>query len=348
MVQEPHARQLAIVQTLRSREWVSASALATRFGVAERTIYRDIEKLTQHGIPIQAATGKTGGYRLAPDEPIDPLTLDSDHALRLYVLGLIEPDSTDPDSKARSAGITGTTREVMRRLARCIHFDTADWYWRDEGSGHLTDLRYAMLTGTAVEAEIHQEGGDSSTRLLKPYGIVWKAGEWHMVAATPSNEMGRFRLNLVDRLALTDLKFTPPDDFDAGSWWAGAMEAFGKGEARVELHVSATAREELSRLSLKTTSQVHEGPNGSMTIVLFVDRWQWLIPLVTSYGPDVTVIEPPQLRDAVTAHLRAALAAYEQIPAPANGPAQPDSADDFRNDDSRLRSTRGRTPRTSR
>jgi len=39
------------------------------------------------------------------------------------------------------------------------------------------------------------------------------------------------------------------------------------------------------RLSLKSTSQVHEHGDGSLTIVLFVDRWEWLIPLVSSYGP---------------------------------------------------------------
>lgn len=36
--------------------------------------------------------------------------------------------------------------------AQRIHFDTADWYWRDEGSGHLPVLRTAMPAATAVEA----------------------------------------------------------------------------------------------------------------------------------------------------------------------------------------------------
>lgn len=340
MVQVPHARQLGILHTLRSREWVSAGSLAERFQVSERTIYRDVETLTRHGIPIQASTGRSGGYRLAPDDPIDPLTLDSDDALRLYVLGLTDADAADPAARARNAGISGTTREVMRRLARCIHFDTADWYWRDEGSGHLPDLRYAMLTGTAVEAAL-RTGETREVKLLKPYGAVWKAGEWHMVAASPTGAIDRFRLNLVDRLSLTDLRFAPPEDFDVRTWWAGAMEDFGKGPTRVALHAAPTAREELLRLSLKSTSQVHDQPDGSLVIVLFVDRWHWLVPLVTSYGPDVIVTEPAELRAAVTGHLRAALTAYEPIPPPgADG-----APDGIRTDDSRLRSTRGRTPR---
>ncbi|MGX1759436.1 hypothetical protein ACWIG5_21400 [Streptomyces lydicus] len=96
---------------------------------------------------------------------------------------------------------------------------------------------------------------------------------------------------------------------------------------------------ELLRLSLKSTSQVHEHDDGSLVIVLFVDRWEWLIPLVTSYGPDVTVTEPPELRAAITAQLRHALAAYES--SEAEGPAPPDG---LPHDDSRLRSTHGRHP----
>ncbi|MGX1759271.1 hypothetical protein ACWIG5_20525 [Streptomyces lydicus] len=88
------------------------------------------------------------------------------------------------------------------------------------------------------------------------------------------------------------------------------------------MHVAPAARAELLRLSLKSTSQVHEHDDGSLVIVLFVDRWEWLIPLVTSYGPDVTVTEPPKLREAITAQLRHALAAYESSEAEGPAPAE--------------------------
>ncbi|MEV6332672.1 HTH domain-containing protein [Streptomyces sp. NPDC051909] len=159
-----------------------AQELANRYGVTERTIYRDMATLAAAGIPVQATPGKTGGYRLGPDTALDPLTIDSDHALRLYVLGFVEPDTAGPD-RARAAGISDTVQDVVRRLAQRIHFDTADWYWRDEGSGHLPVLRTAMLTGIVLDATWRTNTGERATALLKPYGAVWKAGEWHMAAA---------------------------------------------------------------------------------------------------------------------------------------------------------------------
>ncbi|KUN02078.1 hypothetical protein AQI95_28780 [Streptomyces yokosukanensis] len=341
MVDAARARQLNIVHLLRSRTNVPAPEIAARFGVTERTVYRDMAALTAAGIPVQATPGKTGGYRLAADTALDPLTIDSDHALRLYVLGFL--DSPNPDAeaegRARMAGVSDTVQDVIRRLAQRIHFDTADWYWRDEGSGHLPVLRTAMLTATALETTWRTKDGYQETALLKPYGAVWKAGEWHMVAARTTGNPTRFRLNLVNRLHPTDLTFAYPEDFSVRDWWAQTMEDYGKGDIRVTLRVAPGARDELLRLSLKSTSRIRQHDDGFLSIVLFVDRWEWLIPLVTSYGPHVEVVEPTDLRTALIQHLRRTLALYDH--ATTGGPAPPDGPP---HDDSRLRSTHGRHP----
>ncbi|MGH3627619.1 MAG: helix-turn-helix transcriptional regulator, partial [Sciscionella sp.] len=162
---------------------------------------------------------------------------------------------------------------------------------------------------------------EPTVTIVKPYGIVWKAGEWHLVAAPIDEPPTRYRLNLVDHLALTDLRFSYPNGtFHLQAWWTAEIEAYGKGDTRVVLHAQPHARDELLRLTLKSNSEVE------------------LIPLVTSYGGDVLIEEPVELRDAVMTHLRQALDAYEtaakiHLETVAAG---------FRNDDSRLRSTRGR------
>jgi predicted DNA-binding transcriptional regulator YafY len=348
MADKRHARQLAIVHLLRSREWVSSASLATRFSVSQRTVYRDIEELISSGVPIEAVAGREGGYRLASDQPLDPLTLDAEHAFKLYVLGVLGARPTQ-DGALPPSGLPETnhyTRETLRRLTRRIYFDTADWYWKDEGSGHLPTLRFALMTGVAVNMRMRIKQADQTVSLVvKPYGIVWKAGEWHLVAAPVDEAPQRYKLNLVDFLSLTDLKFPYPEDFDLGSWWSAEMEAYGKGHIRVVLRVAPAASGELLRLTLKSNSEIHRKPDGGLTIVLYVDRWQWLIPLVTSYGEDLIAEDPPELRAAVAEHLRRALAAYDPHPTPGGaGRSDVSLGDVYRHDDSRLRSTRGRGP----
>ncbi|WP_030303233.1 helix-turn-helix transcriptional regulator [Streptomyces katrae] len=341
MVNAAHARQLGIIQMLRSRGHVPARDMAERFGVDIRTIQRDITTLAGHGIQIDSLPGAKGGYRFAGEDPVHPATLDSDQALRLYVMGLLDTDAGDGE-RLQAAGISQNVREVMRRINQRFHFDTADWYWTGQGSGHLPVLRTAVLTDTALQIVFRTKDGRQESAILKPLGMVWKGGEWHMVAAPPNAEPQRYRLNLIDRIHPTDLTFPYPEGFSVSSWWATAMEEFGKGDTRVELAVTPAARDELLRLSLKQNSEVAHHEDGGATLVLYVDRWEWLIPLIASYGPDVTAIGPPELRTALAAHLRAALAAYQEIPAAdTTVPTQVGPADD-----SRLRATHGQSPRS--
>ncbi|MGH3833400.1 MAG: helix-turn-helix transcriptional regulator, partial [Pseudonocardiaceae bacterium] len=233
------------------------------------------------------------------------------------------------------------SREALKRLSQRIYFDTADWYWKDEGSGLLPAARYALLTGTVLKLTMRVKGEEKPTvTIVKPYGIVWKAGEWHLVAAPIDEPPTRYRLNLVDHLALTDLRFSyPTEGFHLRSWWTTALEEHGTGDTRVVLHAHPAARGELLRLTLKPNSEVEHTADGGLVIRLYVDRWEWLIPLVTSYGGDVLIEEPAELRDAIVVHLRRALGAYDNA-AQADVETVPAG---FRNDDSRLRSTRGRT-----
>ena len=325
------------MHTLRSREWVSAAALGKRFEVTQRTIYRDIEELIAQGIPIESVTGPEGGYRLASDQPLSPLTLDSDEAMKLYVVSLFGRPSDDKSSPAFEGSISSPKR--MKELAKRIYFDTSDWYWRDEGSGHLPTVRRALLTGIALKLISRVKGQQQpTTTIVKPYGLVWKAGEWHLVAEPIGEPLTRFRLNLVDNVATTDLRFTYPDDFRLQAWWADQMEEYGKGDIEVILHIEPEAREELLRLTLKSTSKVESTPDGGLVIRLYVDRTEWLVPLVASYGTGVVVEEPAELRCEVVRHHEAALSTYQTKATAGTVHELPA----YRNDDSRLRSTRGR------
>jgi predicted DNA-binding transcriptional regulator YafY len=332
-------RHIGIVQQLRARTFVSSTSLATRFNVSARTIYRDVEELIAAGLPIESVAGRDGGYRLSSESAVDPLMMDADDALRLYVLGLIDADDHDP-TVLQAGGVSTYARDTLRKLSQRVYFDTGDWYWKDEGSGHVPALRYALLTSTAVEITVRNLRSDTSTtHIVKPYGLVWKGGEWWLVAATLPGNIERFPLNRIDRLARTDLKFAHPGEaFDLRQWWTQALEDFGRGSNRVTLRVRPSAREEMLRLGLKPDSKIINQSDGTVLVVLYVDRWQWLVPLVASFGADVTVEEPASLRAELRNHHERALSAYLD--------AVTTEAADYRNDDSRLRATRGRNPRS--
>ena len=66
-------RLFQIVQILRGRRLTTASLLAERLGVSERTVYRDIRDLSLSGVPVEGEAGS--GYRLLAGYDLPPLML---------------------------------------------------------------------------------------------------------------------------------------------------------------------------------------------------------------------------------------------------------------------------------
>lgn len=101
-------------------------------------------------------------------------------------------------------------------------------------------------------------------------------------------------------------------------------------------------REEMLRLGLKP--EVHHDDDGTVRIVLYVNKWLWLVPLIASFGTmsgsrSQLTCAPPCV--SITP-MRSGLRRSRQRRYDGRAPA------DYRNDDSRLRSTRGRNPRSVR
>lgn len=335
MTERSYARHLQILLLLRSRQTTSAVELANRFSVSIRTIYRDIEDMLEAGVPVQSMPGRSGGFRLVSEDPLESTNPDPDLAFRLYLLGFWNPSQGSDENGSPNPPGKGARSHFLRLIER-IHFDTSDWYWRDEGSAHLQSIRKALQATQMLEVSFREKGETTHRSLyLKPLGLVWKAGQWYLIASQGSDVIERFSLNAIDHLKVTDATFVYPAEFLLKEWWAKSMDAYGMGPTRVVLEVAPRARDELARLTLKSNSQVELNDEGGMTLTLMVDRWEWLVPLAASYGGDVLVTEPDALRVAIAEHHQRALTNYTGV----NSISETAQYD---NDDSRLRTTRGR------
>ena len=60
-------RLFEIIYILLDKKNIKAKDLAEHFEVSQRTIYRDIEILSQSGIPIYMTKGKSGGISILPN-----------------------------------------------------------------------------------------------------------------------------------------------------------------------------------------------------------------------------------------------------------------------------------------
>lgn len=81
-------RLFALAEHLRARRTgVTAEALAARFGVTIRTIYRDLDSLRAASLPLHADRGRGGGYALDRSYSLPPVNFTAREAAVLLLTG---------------------------------------------------------------------------------------------------------------------------------------------------------------------------------------------------------------------------------------------------------------------
>ncbi|WP_245863945.1 helix-turn-helix transcriptional regulator [Paenibacillus donghaensis] len=71
-------RLLSIVMVLLERKTMSAKALAEMFEVSLRTIYRDMDSISQAGIPLVSSPGINGGFQIMQEYKLDKKLFTTD------------------------------------------------------------------------------------------------------------------------------------------------------------------------------------------------------------------------------------------------------------------------------
>ncbi|WP_312362926.1 YafY family protein, partial [Sphingobacterium sp.] len=92
-IQKRFDRILAIYMHLQAKPVVTAGALAERYEVSQRTIYRDIRSLMQAGVPIYGEAGS--GYSLVEGYKMPPLQFTKEEALSFVAAEKLVEKYTD-------------------------------------------------------------------------------------------------------------------------------------------------------------------------------------------------------------------------------------------------------------
>ncbi|WP_421789534.1 helix-turn-helix transcriptional regulator [Hyphobacterium sp.] len=113
-------RLVEIVRALKQAAPGSLTAqhIAERFSVSERTIYRDMAKLIDSGIPIEGEAGL--GYMLAPDEGPPPVSMTWRQAQLLWRGARLMALTADEDAALDANAVQSRLEKVLgeQRLAR--------------------------------------------------------------------------------------------------------------------------------------------------------------------------------------------------------------------------------------
>lgn len=339
MLNQRLARLFGIIILLRSKEWVSAKDLSKHFNVTLRTIYRDISAIQENNIPVEGIPGPDGGYRLNAEGSIDPTLFTNDEAFGLYLIGS-GTQSTNNFFRQKIEPILNKLKdtvdrkdlEIIRLSKERIYFDTEDWYWKSDSFNLIPRIREALFKQAKIKIEIYKRGTkDKEVFTILPLGLVWKGGQWYLVGRNiETSSINRYRVSRIITMQILKGKFSYPNNFNLKEWWNSELEEFGKGEIEINLLVKPDAFSELNQITLKNNSKISY-LGESIHLTLYVDKWQWLLPLLLSYSGSIIVLKPLELRKEIITIMKNTINEYDK--------GFPENKLKYLNDDSRKRAT---------
>jgi len=302
-------RLMALVMTLLYRRSATVPALAGRFCVSERTIYRDLALLDAAGFPVVSSPGRGGGVGLAKGFRLER-QLFSGPALGVWSQSLraladLSDDSTLDQAADLADGLVppeDSTTSVME--LRWDHATT------ETAKPFLRACAQAIRLAQAIAIDYRDREGSASRRVVEPLRLVHSGGVWYLQAWCRLR--GQYRLFRVLRIGswttladtfdrLARLRDLPPFD---------PLEESPSPEP-IRLALTRPSDDLLSFLGQPPAS---EDRNEHREIEL---RWPvdgWLVGWLCGQAPEVEVIAPASLREEIGRRLEAACTAYRKSP----------------------------------
>lgn len=215
-------RLFAVVLELQRNPRLRAEDLAARFETSKRTIYRDIQALSETGVPVVSLPGQ--GYSLAEGYFLPPLSFSSDEATMLLLGADLIAQSFDAEYRAASdsasrkieAVLSDELRREVGSLQQSIRFIAA-WRSNDSEKNYtLGALRRAVIERCRVRFLYHTRFGEKgrsskNMREADPYGLCHSFGVWYLFAYCHLRRAARnFRLDRISEVSILDQNFERP------------------------------------------------------------------------------------------------------------------------------------------
>ena len=206
-------RLLSILTALKSRRILTAPELANKYDVSIRTIYRDIQKLIESGVPVITLEGR--GYTLMDGYTIAPVQFTEKQANALITAYHLVNKSNDSSfvsdfeealTKIKSVFRSSVLEKSELLNDKIIVFDTRN---ENISSNALSELQLAITHFNFVEIN-YQKADDPniSFRKIEPYAILSTDNKWIMIAWCHLRKNYRaFRIDRIKHFKILSEKF---------------------------------------------------------------------------------------------------------------------------------------------
>jgi proteasome accessory factor B len=301
----------------RSSHGLTAIEIAAATGVDRRTAYRDIELLSEGGVPIWQDGGRFGIVR---QDYLSTVRLTLQEALSLFIAGRLLArfaDERDPHIVSALTKLAGSMPEPLASsLAR-----TAESIADQPVNDRYVQVREAIVLSWAQRRKVRlwyrsPRSGEVHPRDFAPY-FIEAAGAGYSAYVIgfddTANAMRTFKLDRLERAQMLDETYAIPADFDPQTYLASAWGIMAGGTpASVALEFSPRVASLVKERRWHASQEIDELESGGLLFSVKVSEPREMLPWIRSWGGEVEVLEPAELRAEVGADAWRAAARYER------------------------------------
>ena len=312
-------RLVEMLRMIDKNDKITARDFAEHFGIAERTVYRDLTALEGAQFPIYFDEER-GSYRFIEGytfKKID-MTLDEIRAVlatQAVVSKLGGKISTGFGNVLKKIKSTAGPRAGKGLGCEPQHY----WFDIDPAvdssavQAPFDAVQKALDSRTTLEIVYKGMGDQKETvRRIDPYGIFYSSGVWYTLAWCHMRESIRqFALDCFKSVKDTGRPYTIPADFSMEKYFKAGWHIVRYGKpVNVKLLFSKDVARWITRRKWHPTQKIETKKDGSLVFTVTLDGTEEIRRWVYHWGPNCEVLAPAAFRKEVMGELKTMVKVY--------------------------------------
>ncbi|MGB1003080.1 MAG: helix-turn-helix transcriptional regulator [Salibacteraceae bacterium] len=219
------SRLISILTLLKSKRVLTATEVSERFDVSVRTVYRDIRKLEEAGVPIATIEGK--GYSLMEGYTVAPVQFTEQQANALITARHMVSHSQDSsfirDFEDALTKIKSVFKDSVLDKSEYLHQKIAvlDQSFEKLESDTLAEIQTAITNFQFIQISyLKANDFETSQRKIEPVALYSISSKWVLMAwCHLRNEYRSFRIDRIQHFQVLSQKFEDRK-FDFGNYFS--------------------------------------------------------------------------------------------------------------------------------
>lgn len=295
-------RLLSILIIISQKGLVTGKELAEHFEVSLRTIYRDIEKIGEAGVPIAATGGKGGGYYIMENYNLNNIFFNKNEIEPLIAVMdnlkfLFGNNQKFNDIVLKFETLSKDTSEEYDKLS----IDMSHFSMEQELREYLFLINKAIEESKVLEFEYINRKMEYLTRITEPIQIEFDSGQWYIIAfCRTRKDYRKFKLVRIRNMKLGESFIKR--EISKEEIEKIFNQSYEKNSILVTLKFSDKIGKQLSEYFSK--GKIKPLENGEYIVEDLLPNDEGLKKFILGFGRHCEVIAPSKLRNEIKQYIK--------------------------------------------